>query len=124
MTASRAPSAAPPLPLRAKPLPRRIPEPVQLRHIQSSTREPCRRRSRELVDVAMREFRASVADIAEALDVDTRAAGRALTGEKPIDLGDVIAIARAGSGSLRLVRRILVQLRDELDRIEADFVHT
>lgn len=85
----------PPLPLRAKPLPRRIPEPVQLRHIQSSTREPCRRRSRELVDVAMRESRASVADIAEALDVDTRAAGRALTGEKPIDLGDVIAIVRA-----------------------------
>lgn len=72
----------------------------------------------------MRESRASVADIAEALDVDTRAAGRALTGEKPIDLGDVIAIARAGSGSLRLARRILVQLRDELDRIEADFVHT
>jgi hypothetical protein len=109
------PSSLPLAPLRAKPLPRL----VTLRHIQSETREPWRRRSRELLDLAMIESRACVLDVAEALAVDTRAAGRALTGEKPLDVGDLLALAAAGPGSLRLARRVLSQLRDEIDRIES-----
>lgn len=112
------PSQPPLAPLRAKPLPRL----VALRHIQSETREPWRRRSRELVDVAMVEARASTLDVADALAVDARAAGRALNGEKPIDLGDLLAIAASGPGGQRLARRVISQLRDEMDRIESESI--
>ena len=113
MAAALKPNDMPPL--RAKPLPRS----VTLRHIQSTTREPWRRRSRELLDLALVESRACVLDVADALAVDTRAAGRALTGEKPLDLGDLLAIAAGGPGSMRLARRVLSHLRDEMDRIES-----
>lgn len=117
MATALRPSDLPDAPLRPKTLPR--PVLVSLRHIQSETREPWRRRSRDLVAAAMVEARACPFDVAEALAVDSRAAGRALTGEKPLDVGDLLAIAANGPGSLRLARRILSQLRDEMDRIES-----
>ena len=70
----------------------------------------------------MAETHALVLDVADALDVDARAAGRALTGEKPIDVGDVLAIANTGPGGVRLARRLVSLLRDEIDRIDAAFV--
>ena len=41
------------------------------------------------------------------------------TNAKPIDLGDVLAIANTGPGGVRLARRLLSLLRDEIDRLEA-----
>ncbi len=108
----------PPASLRAKPLPR-VAAFVSMRHIQSETRGPWRSRSRELLDQAMHEARAVVLDVADALDVDARNAGRAVSGEKPFDLGDVLALAASGPGGVRLARRLLSLLRDEIDRIEA-----
>lgn len=67
----------------------------------------------------MAETHCLVLDVADALAVDVRAAGRAVTGEKPIGLGDLLAIANTGPGGVRLARRLMSLLRDEIDRIDA-----
>ena len=113
--ASALPATLPPR--RAKALP--VAELSAVRHIRSETRGPWGTRSRQLVAQAMAETHCLVLDVADALAVDVRAAGRAVTGEKPIDLGDLLAVANTGPGGVRLARRIVSLLRDEIDRIES-----
>lgn len=87
-------------------------------HLRSDTRARWRRESRVIVARALVEARATVADVAEALSIDDRGAGRALQGERPVDVGDVLALAASGPGGARAARRVLTALRDEVDEIE------
>lgn len=114
MSAARTiPSTPPTAPLRAKPL--RL---ADATHVRSDVRREARRESRGLVLRVMVEARALTVDVADALDIDERNAARALSGDKPIDIGDVLAIARSGPGGARLARRILSALRDAIDASE------
>ena len=84
-------------------------------HVRSDARGEGRRRSRELVHAALTEARATVLDVAEALSIDERGAARALIGERPVDIGDVLAIARTGAGGVRLARAIMRELELEVE---------
>ena len=92
-------------------------------HLRSAVRKAGRLRSRELLRQAFADTRALTVDLADALDVDERNAARALTGEKPLDIGDVLCLASTGPGGSRAARRLLALLRDELDRLESAASH-
>jgi len=93
-------------------------EDFDVAHIRSASRRGGRRESRRLLRQAMTETRALVLDLADGLDVDERGARAALQGRRPIDMGDVLAVGATGPGGLRLARRWLALVRDELDRLE------
>lgn len=118
MAAAAAPSWPPP------PAPQRLrakvlqPEDFDVDHIRSAARRGGRKESRRLLRKAMGETRALVLDLADGLEVDERGARAALQGRRPIDVGDVLAVGATGPGGLRLARRWLALVRDELDRIE------
>lgn len=107
------PPPTPEAPIRAKTL--RL---ADATHVRSEVRREARRESRGLVLRVMHESKAMTIDVADALDIDERGAARALSGDKPIDIGDIIAIARSGPGGARLARRILSALRDSIDASE------
>lgn len=105
---------------RAKPLPRKLPEVDEMGHIRSSARRGGRTLARlQIVGPAMRETRATVLDVAEALDVNERLASRTLRGAQPLEVGDIVAIALAGGpGNIRLARRMAARLVQTIDGIE------
>ncbi len=88
-------------------------------HMRSGPRADGRKRSRELLRQGLTETRCLACDFAEALDIDERGAGKAITGERPVDIGDLIALGRGGRGCLRTARRLIALLSAELDRVEA-----
>lgn len=90
--------------------------------LRSPMKRLARRRSRELVRVAMVGERALVLDFADAVGVDERTARRALSIDEdaaPIDLGDLIAMAEQGPGGARLALRLLAEHQAEIFRIAA-----
>ena len=107
----------PALPARAKSLPLSR-EHLLATHMRSDSRATWRAASRLIIAEAMRDARALDVDIAGALEIDDRGASRALRGERPIDAGDILAIAASGPGGARLARRIMARMRDAVDAIE------
>lgn len=117
MATALRPSTPPPPALRAKPL--RMDE-ANIGHIRSLRRRRGRERARRLIVLpAMEQVRALIADVAEAIDIDERAASRTVHGRDPFDFGDALCIAESGPGGLRLARRIAALFSAELDRIES-----
>lgn len=106
------------VPTRAKPIRRTEVQLDTCLHVRSDVRRDARRDSRRLVLGAMQDTRGTLLDVAAALDVSERAAGRALSGEHPLDLGDLVALARSGPGGARLARRIVTALRDAIDDVD------
>jgi hypothetical protein len=92
---------------------------AEVAHIRSDGRRVGRVVSRMALHKAMTQERGLVDDVAKGTGVDERAASRSIVGRLPFDIGDILAVAKAGRASCRLMRVLLSLLRDELDSIES-----
>jgi len=113
-----APSYPPPPVLRAAALPITS---DHVHRVRSESKRQARKRSRELLASAIRTERATMLDVADALEVNERRVRAAIEISEDagcIDIGDPLAMAKTGPGGLRLARRIYAELIRELDAIE------
>ncbi len=94
---------------------------THVEHLESESRKVGRKRSRELLKQGLTETRCDASDVAEALGINVRGAGRAVIGERPFDLGDLLAIAASSRATLRTALRVHALIGLELARIESAF---
>lgn len=86
--------------------------------LRGEARRVARTESRFALRRIAHETGVTVGEIAQALGVDERNAARALSGEKPIDIGDLELIAKQSPRARRFVERVLYAIWASVDASE------